>query len=394
MDTMASTDDSKASPSAVSSSLSDVLQSPRASPRKNKPRPVEDLFPSKLYRVLEKVETLGLSAAVSWQPHGRAFLIKDRDLFMTDVVPRFFKAKKIRSFQRQCHLWGFHRISTGRDAGSWWHESFIRGRPQELKHITRTRIKGFSSSLLNINPNFYEDDEDKCEKAPLPEMIISGIEMEPFVDKHVASSPTNITTDFYQGGADYCKKTPTVTMDISAIEMGSLISQSGSFVDKSSDDMSSLSVDSSLDNGVTSKHLGGELEAWFENTTPSCVSLTSPDAPLKEMHLGGSAVPNIPDLTPSSNGWDYNLKKREINWNQVPVRRASVCYSNLSSNMDRKANTNQPLPGRSRSFSLDCSYQPDYVNINCGRDIGANVQEDVEFVDDFSKFIDKMIQLP
>eukprot|EP00580_Thalassiosira_gravida_P020937 CAMPEP_0201676184 /NCGR_PEP_ID=MMETSP0494-20130426/41246_1 /ASSEMBLY_ACC=CAM_ASM_000839 /TAXON_ID=420259 /ORGANISM="Thalassiosira gravida, Strain GMp14c1" /LENGTH=353 /DNA_ID=CAMNT_0048158835 /DNA_START=5 /DNA_END=1066 /DNA_ORIENTATION=- len=353
---MATTDDSKASPSAVSPSLSNILQYPRASPRKNKPRPVEDLFPSKLYHVLEKVETLGLSAAVSWQPHGRAFLIKDRDLFMTDVVPRSFKAKKIRSFQRQCHLWGFHRISTGRDAGSWWHESFIRGRPQELKHITRTRIKGLSSSLLNINPNFYEDDEDKCEKAPLPEMNISDI------------------------------------------GIGSFIGKSGSFVDKSSDDMSSVSVGSSLekDNGKEFEHLDEEREAWSENTTPRCVSLTSPDAPLKEKyHFGRSAVPNIPDLNSSSNiGCQFDLKRRDTNWNQAPVRRVSLCISNLSSSMSDNASMNQPLPDRSRSFSLDYSYQPDYVRINCDRSIDAYAQEDVESVDEFSKFIEKTIHLP
>jgi len=275
---------------------------------------------------------------------------------MTDVVSRFFKAKKIRSFQRQCHLWGFHRISTGRDAGSWWHESFIRGRPQELKHITRTRIKGISSSLLNINPNFYEDDEDKCEKAPLSEMNISGI------------------------------------------EMGSFIGKSGSFVDKSSNDMSSVSVDSSLekDIGKEFEHLDEEREAWFENTTPSCVSLISPDLPPKEKyHFGVSAAPNMPDLDSGINiGCTFDLKRRESNWNQAPVRRVSLCIPNVSSSMGENANMNQPLPDRSRSLSLDYNYQPDYVMINRDRGIGSHTQEDVEFVDEFSRFIDKTIHLP
>ena len=98
---------SNAFPMAVSSPTN-ALQSP-IPPRKNKPRSLEDLFPSKLYEMLEEVETLGLSAAVSWHRHGRAFIIKDKELFMAHVVPHFFKATKIRSFQRQCHLWGYKR---------------------------------------------------------------------------------------------------------------------------------------------------------------------------------------------------------------------------------------------------------------------------------------------
>ena len=97
-----------ASPTAVSS-FANAPPSP-LSPRKHKPRPVEDLFPAKLYHMLDEVETMGLSAAVSWQPHGRAFMIHNRQLFMAEVVPIFFKATKFRSFQRQLHLWGFHRL--------------------------------------------------------------------------------------------------------------------------------------------------------------------------------------------------------------------------------------------------------------------------------------------
>ena len=88
------------------SSSTVAIRSPK-SPSKH--RQVEYLFPSKVYEMLETVESLGLSAAVSWQPHGRSFVINDKKVFMTDVVPRFFKATKLRSFQRQCHLWGYHR---------------------------------------------------------------------------------------------------------------------------------------------------------------------------------------------------------------------------------------------------------------------------------------------
>ena len=66
-------------------------------------------FPTKLYEMLEIVESLGLSHAVSWLPDGRSFKVKNPAQFMDLVAPRFFKFTQYRSFQRQLNLWGFHR---------------------------------------------------------------------------------------------------------------------------------------------------------------------------------------------------------------------------------------------------------------------------------------------
>ncbi len=68
-----------------------------------------DQFPSKLYEMLESVESLGYSHIVCWLPHGESFKVVDPTQFMDLVVPKFFKATKYRSFQRQLNLWGFKR---------------------------------------------------------------------------------------------------------------------------------------------------------------------------------------------------------------------------------------------------------------------------------------------
>ena len=69
----------------------------------------KEQFPAKLYEMLEAVDDLGLAHTVSWLPHGRSFEVKDPTEFMSLVVPKFFKATKYRSFQRQLNLWGFSR---------------------------------------------------------------------------------------------------------------------------------------------------------------------------------------------------------------------------------------------------------------------------------------------
>ena len=67
-------------------------------------------FPIKVYAMLELADFIfEFSQAVTWLPHGRAFRIHDKIKFMRELVPLFFNQTKIRSFNRQLHLWGFRR---------------------------------------------------------------------------------------------------------------------------------------------------------------------------------------------------------------------------------------------------------------------------------------------
>jgi hypothetical protein len=45
-------------------------------------------FPVQLFIMLREVEADGLSHIVSWQPHGRAFLVHDKEEFVNQVIPR------------------------------------------------------------------------------------------------------------------------------------------------------------------------------------------------------------------------------------------------------------------------------------------------------------------
>jgi hypothetical protein len=84
----------------------------------------------------------GKESIVSWQPHGRAFRVHNRELFSTMIMPRFFKQTKYKSFQRQLHLWDFKRIAQGEDGGAYFHQYFLLGQPDQCKLMCRTKIKG------------------------------------------------------------------------------------------------------------------------------------------------------------------------------------------------------------------------------------------------------------
>jgi len=47
------------------------------------------------------------------------------------------------------------RIPKGRDEGAWWHPLFLRGHPEEIQKIVRTKRKGEASSIPDV-PNFHD----------------------------------------------------------------------------------------------------------------------------------------------------------------------------------------------------------------------------------------------
>eukprot|EP00588_Corethron_pennatum_P035463 CAMPEP_0194349934 /NCGR_PEP_ID=MMETSP0171-20130528/107363_1 /TAXON_ID=218684 /ORGANISM="Corethron pennatum, Strain L29A3" /LENGTH=425 /DNA_ID=CAMNT_0039117437 /DNA_START=654 /DNA_END=1931 /DNA_ORIENTATION=+ len=99
-------------------------------------------FPDKLYSMLETIESQAKGNIVSWLPHGRAFIVRIPKMFVQEVLPVHFKQSKLTSFQRQLNLYGFCRITVGRDAGAYFHPLFLQGYPGLCIGIFRTKVKG------------------------------------------------------------------------------------------------------------------------------------------------------------------------------------------------------------------------------------------------------------
>jgi hypothetical protein len=114
-------------------------------------------FPYKLHAMLEGVQHDALCHIISWQPHGRAFLVHRPKEFTRQVSETYFKQSKYTSFQRQLNLYGFRRLTRiGPDAGAYFHEYFLRGRVYLSDLIIRTKIKGtitFTRSRSPLNPD-------------------------------------------------------------------------------------------------------------------------------------------------------------------------------------------------------------------------------------------------
>mmetsp|Transcript_2576 Transcript_2576/g.4400 ORF Transcript_2576/g.4400 Transcript_2576/m.4400 type:complete len:249 (-) Transcript_2576:287-1033(-) len=78
-----------------------------------------------------------LGDVVAWIPHGRAFQVHQPKVFAVDIPPRFFTRQ-------------LKRITRGQDAGAYYHELFLRGRPRLALRMRRQKIKGTG---IKLTPN-------------------------------------------------------------------------------------------------------------------------------------------------------------------------------------------------------------------------------------------------
>lgn len=72
---------------------------------------------------------------ISWLPHGESFIIYDREKFVSDILPVFFKESKFPSFARKLNRWGFERINRGVETGSFKHKYFKRDNRELCKKM-------------------------------------------------------------------------------------------------------------------------------------------------------------------------------------------------------------------------------------------------------------------
>ena len=118
--------------SARSRKVSSVCINKVVSSRVSGPEP----FPERLFRLL--LEQEGKSDdIVAFTPSGKGFWIHDRERFVDEIVPKYFRQSKWPSFLRQMNIYGFHRETSGPEGGSYSHPRFRRDKPQLLSGIPR-----------------------------------------------------------------------------------------------------------------------------------------------------------------------------------------------------------------------------------------------------------------
>ena len=66
--------------------------------------------------MLESAWNNDILKVISWGPNGRTIQVHDCDKLESEVMPRYFKAKKFDSFRKAVHDYGFRVKTTGKSA--------------------------------------------------------------------------------------------------------------------------------------------------------------------------------------------------------------------------------------------------------------------------------------
>lgn len=102
------------------------------------------------------------SRDIRWSEDGKSFKIVNRELFMKNTLPYFFKLSNFSSFVRQLNMYGFHKVQDVQGTVSatdevWQFENqyFQRGKKELLDRISRNRsrkgAKDKAADELDVN---------------------------------------------------------------------------------------------------------------------------------------------------------------------------------------------------------------------------------------------------
>lgn len=83
-------------------------------------------FPMKLFQMLEDTERDGNEWICSWSEDCKSFKVHNTAAFVAKIMPQYFRQTRYKSFQRQCHLYGYTRLTSGIDRGNYCHPKFIK----------------------------------------------------------------------------------------------------------------------------------------------------------------------------------------------------------------------------------------------------------------------------
>lgn len=125
-------------------------------------RKLKSTFPVKLYDMINKEN----GEIVEWINEGKAFGIKDMDLFLSDICPKYFKfVNNMNGFRRMMTMYGFDKLKMkpGKDVRIFSHPCFQRDREDLLGGVRRIS----TGKAIFEHPSTPSVDEMKIEYEKL-----------------------------------------------------------------------------------------------------------------------------------------------------------------------------------------------------------------------------------
>lgn len=97
---------------------------------------------------------------IKWMPDGESFYVENREQFVHDVLPKYFKHSNFASFVRQLNMYGWHKVqdvksgsiqNSSDDKWQFENPNFVRDREDLLVNIVRQKSSSHTHSNNNSN---------------------------------------------------------------------------------------------------------------------------------------------------------------------------------------------------------------------------------------------------
>lgn len=158
-------------------------------------RVIQETFPLKLYRMLHEVEKIGKQNIVSFLPHGKSFVVHKPKAFVEDIMPKYFTTCRLASFQRQLNLYGFRRITEGREKGAYTHDCFVRGKRAMCRKVKRQKTRGKVTQAFGSMQPLANNADQSAVQGLVQSANLQGLLSSP------ATSLTTLQANLGLGGA-------------------------------------------------------------------------------------------------------------------------------------------------------------------------------------------------
>lgn len=131
-------------------------------------------FPETLFDIISMDKN---SHIVSWLPHGKGFIIHDKQRFASLILPQYFDGAKFTSFTRRLKRWSFVRVPRGPELGAYYNKNFVRDLPElVVKMMYRTEGHFEEGKKKTGQAAKEEDNKEDMDVETLKEEIEKEVE--------------------------------------------------------------------------------------------------------------------------------------------------------------------------------------------------------------------------